>query len=752
MILQKTRGLRVLITAFFCAAISVIGHAQTPDPGLPGPYTVAKAEYNFGDTVVLLPDYPAKVEVIGSVHYPTPLTGGPYPVLFFLHGRHSTCYDTTNTNNTSSDWPCGGTYVPITSYEGYDYLATQMASHGYIVISVSCNAINAGDDTVGDAGMQGRGELLQYHMRLWDTINTYGRAPFDTMFRGKLDMQNVGTMGHSRGGEGVIFNALYNRSLGNPFGIKAVLTLAPVDFWRHVLNGIPLLDVSPYCDGDVNDIEGVHFYDDSRYIDTADETPKHTVLFMGANHNYFNTVWTPYCYPAGGIDDWLYGFSCFDPHCGTCATGNGRFDTTTQKAAFNAYASAFFRLYIGHENTYAPILNVDMIAPPASSTLDTSQVFVSCHPGTAYRLDINRTDSTVRTTTNTLNSAVTDSGLTLAEICSGGFSMADCNVSIFGAQEPHTGSSTTPGLAEMNMRWNDTLDWYENAIPVTKKDFSSYKGLQFRASVNFNLTTTHEALNFTVELQDSTGAKSDLKVGNYSQALFYQPGTQSTDLPKVLFNTVKIPLNDFTGVDLTKVAAIKFRYNAMAEGAVIVSDIAAVKSPCGKYAAFDDSVGLRYHVIFSNTTVAGEGDSLSYLWNFGDSTATVTDTSSAVNPSHAYPGPGTYNACLYVTSYQANGYICTDTFCHSFALVSDGVKTILQSGIVISPNPAKDHFKVTGSVPGDMLTLVNMYGQTVLTADLANSNISLPSLPTGVYCAIVTTANGMVYQKLVVEH
>ena len=104
--------------------------------------------------------------------------------------------------------------------------------------------------------MQARGELLQHHLDLWNDWNTVGGDPFGTMFVGKLDMDHIGTLGHSRGGEGVIFHALYNRSLGSPYGIDAVLTLAPVDFNRQTLTGIPLLNVAPYCDGDVSDLQG----------------------------------------------------------------------------------------------------------------------------------------------------------------------------------------------------------------------------------------------------------------------------------------------------------------------------------------------------------------------------------------------------------------------------------------------------------------------------------------------------------------
>ena len=59
----------------------------------------------------------------------------------------------------------------------------------------------------------------------------------------------------------------------------------------------------PYCDGDVSDLQGVHFYDDARYNVAGDDSFKHTFLMMGANHNFYNTVWTPGLFQAGATDD-----------------------------------------------------------------------------------------------------------------------------------------------------------------------------------------------------------------------------------------------------------------------------------------------------------------------------------------------------------------------------------------------------------------------------------------------------------------
>jgi len=758
---------RIILHRFFpafsliCLICSGI-NAQVPDPGLMGTHTVIKAEYNLGDLSYTPPPaalFPSNMEEIGSVHYPADLSNGPYPVLLFLHGRHSTCYDLT-TLDASSAWPCPAGTAPITSYEGYDYLANTMASHGYIVISISANAINAIDGSLPAAdqeGMDARGVLVQHHLDLWNGWNTTDTTgPFGSLFVGRLNMQNIGTMGHSRGGEGVIFNANYNDSLGRPYGIHAVLTLAPVDFYRHVMYGIPLLDVSPYCDGDVNDLEGVHFYDDARYSDTADAAPKHTVLFMGADHDLFNTVWTPGSYIAGGADDWLYSYPDNAPWCGAGAVGTGRFDTTVQKAALNAYLSAFYRVYIGHENQFIPILFTDSIAPPASSLLDTGQVYVSFHASKYNRLDINRTESTTRLTTNNLTGAVTESGLVASQICGNSLTEPDCGVTTNAAQKPHNGSSGSLGVSQMGMEWNAATQFYENAVPQADENLSGYTDLTFRAAVNFASVTTGPNLNFTVQLIDSLGDSASQVVGNFTNALFHQPGTQSGDLPKLMLNSIKIPLSGFTGVNMTKIRKVKFLFNKSATGYIFISDLAFTNPACGTFTpAYTDSITHNtYKVTFTNTSIAGNGDSLRYSWNFGQPGSGVLDTSTLTNPVHNYSAAGTYTACLTVTSYQKNDFICVDSICKTIVIPGrTAVPELNLSNITINPNPASGYLIINGAEKTDVLTLINLYGQVVFTTSITQTMIHLPeTLPTGVYSAVITTDKGRVYKKLLIEH
>lgn len=570
--LYKINLFSIITILFFIGGNSFFTNAQTPDPGLIGPHAVIKAQYNLGDLAYDPPSFPVNVEVRGSVHYPADLVNGPYPVLMYLHGRHSTCFTTASPGSTDLAWPCAAGDEPITSYEGYDYSASQMASHGYIVISISANAINATDNSTADYGMAARGELMQHHFDLWNIWNTVSTPPFDSLFIGSLDLQRIGTMGHSRGGEGAVRNALLNASLGSPYGIKAVLTLAPVDFGRYIMNDIPLLNISPYCDGDVSDLQGVHFYDDSRYNLLTDTAPKHNLLVLGANHNFFNTVWTPGLYPAGGSDDWDDIYGSGTSFCGTAASDSKRLTPTEQQSVYLAYASAFFRRYVGGDTTFAPILEVDDLIPPASVLSDSTQLFMSYHAPIAKRVDFNRTLTEGSETTNELSGLVSANSLVKFDVCADDAGEIDCSVSSFSDKEPHSGSGSTLGMPQLGLRWDATTDWYQNEIPVAYQDVSMYKDLQFRVGIDFSEATSGDDIDFTVQIFDATGNMANEIVSNHTNAIFYPPGDHILELPKVMFNTVKIPLLAFDSLDLTQIQTIKFLFDQGTPSSILVTD------------------------------------------------------------------------------------------------------------------------------------------------------------------------------------
>ena len=73
------------------------------------------------------------------------------------------------------------------SYQGYDYAAENLASHGLIVVSISANGVNARDQEVqSDLGALARAELIQKHLDTWRTFNTTARGRSATSSWAKL--------------------------------------------------------------------------------------------------------------------------------------------------------------------------------------------------------------------------------------------------------------------------------------------------------------------------------------------------------------------------------------------------------------------------------------------------------------------------------------------------------------------------------------------------------------------------------------
>lgn len=570
-----------LIATFFLFTIGVApSFAQVPDPGTPGPLAVTREEYNFGDTAFQASDFPGPIELLASIHYPTNLANGPFPVIVFLHGRHATCFKGAS---QLLQWPCTNNgSQPIPSYKGYDYVSEVLASHGYVVVSISANGVNAVDNFVFDLGALARAELIQKHLDILKTFNTTGGAPFGTKFVGKFNLNQVGTMGHSRGGEGVVRHYVLNESLGSPYGIKAVFPLAPVDFNRFVVNNAALNVLLPYCDGDVSDLQGVHFYDDARYNVTGDQAPKHYELVMGANHNFYNTIWSPSSSFPGAANDWLAfvpgGHS--DSQCGS-GKNSKRLTEAQQRGTGLAYMTAFFRAYVGGESQFIPILTGDAPPPPSAQTND---LFVSYHAPSALRLDVNRLLNDTNLSINNLGAAVTQLGLSPYDLCGGDAPQpAVCLPGQSNSRQPHTTPSARSGargLSQLRTGWNNMTGDYKNDVPASLGNVSGFQAIQFRVSVNFadvrNLADL--AQDFRVVLTDASGSWTSVRVSDVSGALFFPPG-EVGPVPKVVLNTVRVPLARFTGVNLSAVRSVQLTFNERLQGAVLITDVAFASAP-----------------------------------------------------------------------------------------------------------------------------------------------------------------------------
>jgi hypothetical protein len=528
------------------------------NPAARGPHEVERAEYDLGDEVYQPSGLGARVELAGDVHYPTDLDAGPYPLVLFMHGNHSTCYRGTR---SSYEWPCRPRWHPLPNYAGYDYIAERLASWGYIVVSVSANGVNYFGNWVDDTGMRQRGEVLEKHIDLWDEWSRSPDGPFGSTFVGHVDLSRIGTMGHSRGGEGVVWNTIVDRERETPYGIDAVLALAPVDFTRVPINDVPFDVMLPYCDGDVSDLEGIHFFDDSRYLVPDDPTPKSTVTVFGANHNFFNRVWSPSGGYPGSFDDGG-GSGCRD-----------RLTESQQRHVGAAYIVGFFRRYVGQE------LDLDPMWTGAETPTLRAKTLVSYLAPPQDRLDLDRFTQATDLSAGT-NGAVVPVSMSTFGWCSdeyltpcltGGLQWIDVHLSFsyFLAEQ-------LPGLGQGVLGWTRPEAAVHFEIPADRADVAGFDAIQLRAALNpsYEVNGGITFQDFSLVLIDGSGARSDIAASEVGNDPLAHPSSGRRGGGHYILNQIRFPLDAFGGVDLSDIRGVELLFDRTPAGVIDVADLA----------------------------------------------------------------------------------------------------------------------------------------------------------------------------------
>lgn len=348
-------------------ARAVTPPAQLPagavDPGKPGSYATKTTEYALDS--IRLPGYKQPVEMRGVVVAPKGATG-KRPVALFLHGRHATCYvPGQGEEAVTIDWPCAAGAKPIPSHRGYLKDQKLLASQGYVTVSVSANGINGQDNELEDAGAQGRSSLVRAHLARWaDWAERPADAPAAVRDAPKADLSKVLLVGHSRGGEGVnraAMDSLYPPPADQDgaqgparWTIRGTVLIGPTVFGQNPVPDVPSVTILPGCDGDVSDLQGEVYVDGTRGV-SAGKALHSAVYMTGANHNFFNSEWTPGEAKAPASDDFWDDPENPDP---VCSKGTAtRLTAKQQHRAGATYIAAAARLFVAGDDRVRQLLD-----------------------------------------------------------------------------------------------------------------------------------------------------------------------------------------------------------------------------------------------------------------------------------------------------------------------------------------------------------------------------------------------------------
>jgi hypothetical protein len=565
------------------------------DPGEKGPYAIKEVEYNLkDDPMEIFPegskpeDGPYYSEVQGKIYYPGNHSAQKFPVVLFLHGMHAVCtYDTDNFPppdiEIDDEAMCGMTgsgIKPIPNYLGYEQPARLLASHGYVVVSISANKINR-INVSNTREAEKRGQLVLYTLNLLREQ----ASGMPEELHDRLDFERVGLMGHSRGGEGVVAASIANEKSDNPFGIKALLLLGATNYNNFTIpENIHTATLLPYCDGDVISLDGQRYIDRVRYSTKEGSSAFHIAsLMMGANHNYFNTVWTPgnpYDKLAA-MDDWssIVGYMIGNEGAAknntTCGPKYRLSDSEQQKAAAT-YLAAFFRFSLNEENHFLPLFDGTGASAPS---LAKSQWQTTAQFPASQRLDLISFDDRQPDQLEGINA----SGFSEYSVCQGYtdndeiLSIVNSRLeqkkypscaSVHWTQAPHwSGDNASPTMLKLIWEKEDatlTLN-LSSGLP-----YSGYERLTFRTSpAKGDAAASPLSIRFT----DSSGKSQTVK--SVGEAFSPLPGGNFWPLGKTLLRQESVNLTQLSNIDRSRLAKIEFIPETN-NGGLYLSDVALI--------------------------------------------------------------------------------------------------------------------------------------------------------------------------------
>jgi hypothetical protein len=593
--------------------------AASDDGSTPGPYGYVQDDYDYGDQA----DGTAglggiRQELTGRIYLTT--APGERPTVILLHGRHTSCSTVVAGTQNPNRWPCVAGQTEVPSYKGYDGTGQTLATWGYNVVSISANSINANDAQLSvDNGALARGQLVIDSLEMIKKWNAGDPAVYHdnalnrdqsiaqaldapqadlgttdlnqinpAWLVGSFDLDHVGLMGHSRGGEGVTQAVALNQALAQPFGIESVLPLAPVDFTRMTVGDVPMLLMLPYCDGDVSNQQGQHFIDDSRYAHD-DSVLKSTVWVMGANHNFFNSVWTPGKYGFSTSDDW--GATSTDAVCGPAAATNIRLSADDQYKVGTAYMTAWFRMTVSPgEPGFLP--RFDGSTKPVVSSVPTADIRVLAEAPAEGRADIEpftAFDGRVRNFGSaTATVCASASGRTLPQplpYC--GTTSTLRSTSAMPHWTPASFAPNVPASPMTKLLWTSTTGSTAGSIRVTvpaaARNAAAYDALVFKTAPDESVLT---GTDLTLTVVDGSGATwSSLVSALNPLAVKRLPTSTSTTLNKIVLQQVSVPVASMTGIDTGDIREVRIAgavgADATPAGGVYLTDLALADSSIG---------------------------------------------------------------------------------------------------------------------------------------------------------------------------
>lgn len=421
------------------------------------------------------------------------------------------------------------------SYTSYAFLLEHFAKNGFIAASIHL---------VSNMRGLGRANVLFLHL-----------AVLNAMFGTKVQ-NNIGIMGHSRGGEAVVKAVRLNQqnTLGHNF--NAVISLGPTDqYGKESFGGAWAKPYFVLYGAHDRDISGDWWT--SNYTlpqtgfalwDRASGMKKTMVFVYGATHNGFITA-------------------------NDASPEPGDLLVAPQKDISKAYMNAFFRWHLRGESKWEGMFQGEWKA----RAVELSGVNLFVQYQDTNRRDVDAFDgahSPVSWQTSTIGGTVSHAATLPADPQENELHSIDDHA-------PHD----TGGL---RLRWDNSGDLLEFAIPMGQRDVRAFRALSFRASQVFGSVhnPANQDQNFRVLLKDGSGNQRAVRVSPFGRIPTPDPRTYPPydlthpTLEKSALATIRIPLRSYNivcagqpKVDLADVISVAFQFSEKSTGEINIDNL-----------------------------------------------------------------------------------------------------------------------------------------------------------------------------------
>jgi len=488
-------------------------------------------DFSLGDgnlTNVLGRPIPAPLDGIIAV----PDSDGPHPLVIILHGakRIETVYDRV--------------------YAGFDYLVGQLAAEGYVAVSFNINI-----EWTFDFGESSWNEwsyaLFEQHLALLEEANSGQDPGYGVDLTGKVDIDQIHLIGHSRGAE-VADTFCRRDELAGLDRIRSMIRVAPSTVIYHGPDDQPHPDVPtsiilPEFDGDLLPF-GQTVYDEI-VMESFNRSLASLVYLRGANHNFFNRDFEE--------DDRIWFTD------GAAYLAKETWLTRDQQEDFlKHYAAAFLSLVTGKKapwGTFAP-------AEPQPASMFGYRVTASTYiPGLQSILN-------------------TPSAQNQSDVYATGAATAGFWLQSFPVEGYFTHPSVINRRDEQLPLYSLEWDGAGGAVSfsLSTGDFSGHRALSLYVAVDSSneLNPYGEDQSFTLSLTDSSGAAQSVFIPAGTGALTWHPGYVqefewggSMWMGFMPLGDLRVPLTCFDTLDLGSIADLTITFDRSPSGAVMLSGI-----------------------------------------------------------------------------------------------------------------------------------------------------------------------------------